>query len=324
LIVEGLVPGSWFVQGLEEWHALRSKLRTQHQEYAEKRKRAMADGIDLDDAALDFLDLSIVTNVHNADGNGTPLYGHFKYEDWIILAWRIELHLLVHAFLQDADDAERTGIPEAHAAHYYQVYYKMKLDPRKVAADGLHQTLKVLKGSMELADHKSGKMLRSKLEADVPWEDFVKDVEKYRRDRMRRIDAGDESANITFPRATPKAGAKGAGKGVAKGKTTVTVPVKRSVPEGAEEPAAKTPRLEGQSPTIKISVAKVPVTKAPVAKSPVAKAPVAKAPVAKAPVSKAPVAKAAVAKAPVAKAPVAKAPVVKVSVAKAPVAKRKA
>lgn len=312
LIVEGLVPGSWFIQRLEEWHALRSKLRMKHQEYAAKRQQAKADDIDLEDAALDYLDLPSVSNIHNADGRGTPLYGHFKYEDWILLAWRIEFHLLLHAFLRDADDAERTGIPEAHVAHYFQLYYKMKLDPRKVAADGLPQILKVLKGQLELVDNKGGKMLRSKLDADIPWDDFVKDVEKYRRDRLRRIDAGDESAHLTFPRATPKAGVKGTGKGVAKAPAKaapiVTVSIKRPPPPGADAPEAKKPRPEAESPMAKAPVAKAPVTKAPVAKSPVAKAPVAKAPISKAPVAKAP--------------PVAKV-AIKVNIAKAPVAKRK-
>merc|ERR1712136_425937 len=134
---------------------------------------------------------------------------------------------------------------------------------------------------------------------------FVRGVESYRRDRLRRIEAGDESAQLKFPKPAPKAAA----------------------PKGA--PAK--------------GVVKAPVTKAPVAKGPVAKAPVAKvacSPV-KTVVAKSPAAVTTGVKRPVVDvvanggpalkklrpegsivAKVAKTPGVNVAVAKVPVAKR--
>ena len=33
-------------------------------------------------------------------------------QDWVVLSWRYELHLLSHAFPMDAGDADRQGVPE--------------------------------------------------------------------------------------------------------------------------------------------------------------------------------------------------------------------
>merc|ERR1719263_136389 len=53
-------------------------------------------------------------------------------------------------------------------------------------------------------------ILSSELDKEMPLKDFIIGVEQYRRDRIRRIDAGDESAQLRFPKnQPPKAGAKG-------------------------------------------------------------------------------------------------------------------
>lgn len=51
-------------------------------------------------------------DLHNADGKGSPIYGNFKYEDWVVLSWRYEMHLLCHGFCLDSGD-DRQGLPEA-------------------------------------------------------------------------------------------------------------------------------------------------------------------------------------------------------------------
>ena len=33
-------------------------------------------------------------------------------QDWVVLSWRYELHLLSHAFPIDAADSDRLGVPE--------------------------------------------------------------------------------------------------------------------------------------------------------------------------------------------------------------------
>lgn len=160
------------------------------------------------------MDLSEVKNVHDADGKGTPMYAKFKYEDWLLLSWRYELHLLSHAFIRDVNDPDRQGIPEDHIAHYFQVYYKMLCQPKKLNANSIEEALKILKEPVKLVN-KGGKcrLLHSTLSEDASLEDFLKSVEQYRRDRFRRIDAGDESAQLKFPKApsaAPPAGAKAA------------------------------------------------------------------------------------------------------------------
>eukprot|EP00427_Karlodinium_veneficum_P062582 CAMPEP_0169332704 /NCGR_PEP_ID=MMETSP1017-20121227/14865_1 /TAXON_ID=342587 /ORGANISM="Karlodinium micrum, Strain CCMP2283" /LENGTH=821 /DNA_ID=CAMNT_0009427871 /DNA_START=58 /DNA_END=2524 /DNA_ORIENTATION=+ len=324
-LIEDLVPGEWFTTKLKAWHTLRSEVQKIHMEFSKKRKETPEV-----DAAANF-DIKGVTieDIHNVDAKGTPIYANFKYEDWILLAWRYELHLLVHAFAADANDSDRPGIPEDHLPNYYKIYYKTKLDPSKLGCDNLQKVFKILKlPALQLVD-KGGKskILSSELDKETSLKDFIVDVETYRRNRLRRIDAGDESAQLKFPKNTP---AKGGGKGkadapkapnaptvasapgVGKAATPPKTPapkavvanpaaaaaagagaVKRPMPPNAPPPggAPKRPRVDGETgsaPPAKPAVAKAPVGKTPVAKAPVGKTPVSKAPIGKAPIAKRP------------------------------------
>merc|ERR1740117_1698600 len=210
---------------------------------------------------------NLVDNIHDADGKGTPLYGNFRYEDWVLLSFRYELHLLSYAFAMDVNDADRPAIPEAHVAHYYNVYFKTKLDPAKMDKKTFEEVLKVLKGPCELTESELAsskcKVLKSKLDKETNTEDFVKAIEEYRRDRFRRMDAGDESAILTFPR--PVAGAKAPAKA---GPPVAKAGVKRpaSLDDADENPAKKMRPETPAGPPGKAAVAKAPVSKAPVAK----------------------------------------------------------
>merc|ERR1712241_1463194 len=116
---------------------------------------------------------------------------------------------------------------------------------------------------------------------DTPLEDLVMGVEKYRRDRGRRILAGDESARLSFPK--PVARAKGGKSGPPLGIVT-----KRSLqPEVEVESSAKRPCPEPKSPTTPPAAKPVQV-KARLAKAPVAREPAVKARVPKTPGDKAP------------------------------------
>uniref|UniRef100_A0A7S1WG85 B30.2/SPRY domain-containing protein n=1 Tax=Alexandrium catenella TaxID=2925 RepID=A0A7S1WG85_ALECA len=226
LIVDGLKPGTWFHARLKEWHKVRQDLRTSFSKYK-------SSGSDADVSAIKLEDV----DVHNCDGDGTPIYANFKYEDWLLLSWRYELHLLVHAFMEDVADPDYKGIPEEHVAHYFRLYYGIPCDLKgKLGMDGLPAVVKLLKGPVELVELKPGyKVLQSTLPMSATADDFVRSIESYRRDRARRVEAGDESARLSFPKPSAKAA------------------------------PAKAP------------VGKAPLAKAPVAKAPVGKAPVAKA-----------------------------------------------
>ncbi|CAE7809151.1 CAF1-3 [Symbiodinium sp. CCMP2456] len=75
----------------------------------------------------------------------------------------------------------------------------------KLGAKDLAEALKILKEPAQLIDAESGpRLLQSMLDKDAPFEVFVSNVEAYRRDRTRRIEAGDESAKLSFPKPQAK------------------------------------------------------------------------------------------------------------------------
>jgi len=328
-VVDDLAPGSWFKDKLSAWFGVRKRLRQGHMEFVEARKKAEAGGETFE---VSMPDLATVLDVHSAGEQGQPLYAHFKYEDWIILSWRYELHLLVHAFLTDAADADRQGIPEDHVAHYYSLYFGQQFEPTlKLGVEGIPEILKLLKEPrLELVEQVPGRrILLSRVDREAPSEDFVSGTEKYRRDRQRRVEAGDESASLSFPRQAPRphgelpvkaAPGRGVpskalpGKGAAKGGKGLPVkaaplggkgkdgkgkvPVKgapapwapaKAAPKGAKRPAEAAAAPDAAKRPRPLDL---PPGRPPApAKAPVVKAPVGKAPVGKAPVVKAPVAK---------------------------------
>merc|ERR1712136_512590 len=277
--------------GIAAWRSFRSELRDKHVQFTNKKSQAKSAGVELE-VGMCSLDAA---SVHDADEKGTPLYANFKYEDWLILSWRIELHLLATGFLNDVDDPDRLGIPEDHVAHYYELYHELKMTMKKLNCDSLPQIVKLLKEPTELiCGPGDRKFLRSTLDKETDFDVFVRGVESYRRDRLRRIEAGDESAQLKFPKPAPKPAAKGpVAKApvakvacspvktvVAKSPAAVTTGVKRPVVDVVANggPALKKLRPEG---SIVAKVAKTPgvnVAKAPVAKVAVAKVPVAKRP----------------------------------------------
>lgn len=205
VIVENLCPGSWFKQKLEEWKLARASFRQKHVDFSNRVKN--------DSALLELassIEVSDVKDVHDIDGKKTPIYANFKYEDWLLLSWRYELHLLAHAFLIDVDDAQRMGIPEDHVSHYFNLYFHASLEPRaRLGVDGLTQAVKLMKEPLILEEIRPGRrVLQSKLEKDTPLEAFVSSIEVYRRDRQRRMEAGDESAQLSFPKPAAKAAQK--------------------------------------------------------------------------------------------------------------------
>ncbi len=195
-----LEPGEWFKGKLKAWHSLRVELRKRSIEYTMKKKES----VELDNVSFDTKGVAIedIEDIHNIDLKGTPIYACFKYEDWVLLSWRYELHLLAHAFTADVADPDRPGIPVEQLPHYYSIYYKTKCDPGKLGADNLLEVFKLLKcPDVELATKGGNTMiLCSSFDKELPLKVFIIGVESYRRDRIRRFDAGEESAQLHFPR----------------------------------------------------------------------------------------------------------------------------
>ena len=254
-VVEGLTPGEWFNAKYEDWKKARRVFQNGQRDFSGRSQgdESLADKV----AAIE---LSKVKDPHDADGNGTPIYGNFKYEDWIVLSFRYEFHLLCHAFPIDAADPDREGLPEEHLEHYWKTYFHHHFDPKKLGVTNLAGVLKVLKDPIELKDMPGTRMLFSSCEKEASIDVFVVAVEAYRRDRARRIEAGDESAALDIPRAKATQPAKADGAAPQKG-------VMRSVPKTASKappkaPVAKQPAKQAL-PSGAPSVGKAPVAKQP-------------------------------------------------------------
>jgi len=145
------------------------------------------------------VDIFGIENICDMDSEGTPLFSNFAFEDWALLSLRFELHLLVHSFRHDANDPERTGIHPEHLAFYYNRYYKKALNSKNYGVETVDELLELVKDTV-LADSKS-KVAESMVTDDLETNEiFVKLTEENRRDRSRRVDAGDESAKLKFSR----------------------------------------------------------------------------------------------------------------------------
>lgn len=151
-----------------------------------------------DEMDADDLDVFGVEDVNDV-GNGEPLFGSFAFEDWALLSLRFELHLLVHAFRNDAKDPERTGIHPEHISFYYNKYYKKGISPKNYNVEKIEDLIDLVKDSVIVGV--DSKVAESQLTDDLESNDiFVKLTEESRRDRQRRIDAGDATAALKFTR----------------------------------------------------------------------------------------------------------------------------
>ncbi|CAJ1411285.1 unnamed protein product, partial [Effrenium voratum] len=116
----------------------------------------------------------------------------------------------------------------------------------KLGVTDLAGVLKVLKEPARLVEGASGRILQPTLDSETSIEAFVISVEEYRRDRLRRIEAGDESAALVVPRAKvpAKAGAKAPARVVAKApaKAIAKTPAAKLLPsEPQVRPVVKMP-----------------------------------------------------------------------------------
>merc|ERR1712226_122324 len=114
------------------------------------------------------------------------------------MSLRLELHLLVKAFTRDVDDPERPGIHESHLPFYYTKYYKKALNTKFFGMNNTTELVEMIKDTASISE--DDKILNTVLTEDVEksFNIFVKLTEECRRERQRRIDAGDETAKLRF------------------------------------------------------------------------------------------------------------------------------
>lgn len=175
---------------------LKRRRRQKKKKAAEKKEEEEEEEEEAEELKGDDLDIFAVDDINDV-GNGEPLFVDFTFEDWTLLSLRYELFLLVQAFMHDVDDEERKGVHETNLAFYYNKYYHKQLTPKHYGKDTNQALIDMVKDTASI--DKDSSVLNSNLESDVSGLDiFVKLTEEARRERQRRLDAGDETVRIKF------------------------------------------------------------------------------------------------------------------------------
>ncbi|CAE8633145.1 unnamed protein product [Polarella glacialis] len=248
---EDLTPGESFKEAWTKWQKTLAEWRRRQTEYKDPAKRKAAQAKKLADAKkkleeekkklieagdedgakaldaqaeqeakpmeIDMENLDVFTVADITDiGNGAPLFAEFLYEDWTLLATRYELHLLLHSFKKDLNDTDRPSFGEKHLAYYYNKYTKRTWNLQQFGTKTFEDFIELVKDTVTV-DSARG-FLKAEQAEDTPIETFLKLTEDHRRERERRIDAGDETAALKFSRPAPPGAARPAGgKGDSKG-----------------------------------------------------------------------------------------------------------
>jgi len=216
--IDALQPGPWFQERVKEWAKVFAEWQAKQKSYKtaqaqtakesvaqKKNEDADAKGSDEGEAKEDEFDVSeeaedvdIYTVGDVCDvGNGVPLFKDFAVEDWALLQLRFELYTLQLAYQKDVGDPERVGIHETHLAFYYNKYFRKTLTPKHFGAANNVELTNLVRDSVMWDEE--NKVLTTPLAEEV--EDithFMKLTEEQRRERQRRIDAGDETARLKF------------------------------------------------------------------------------------------------------------------------------
>ncbi|CAE6964894.1 unnamed protein product [Symbiodinium natans] len=142
------------------------------------------------------VDITAVEDVNDI-GGGEPLYSSFEAEDWALLQLRYELYLLQDSFKKDVNDPDRVAIPEAHLSFYYSKYFKKQMNLKQFGVSELADFVKLVKDTVAVSE--DSKMFSTILDDELESIDMlVKFTEESRKERQRRIDAGDETARLKF------------------------------------------------------------------------------------------------------------------------------
>eukprot|EP00927_Polykrikos_kofoidii_P053918 TRINITY_DN48438_c0_g1_i1.p1 TRINITY_DN48438_c0_g1~~TRINITY_DN48438_c0_g1_i1.p1 ORF type:complete len:747 (+),score=169.75 TRINITY_DN48438_c0_g1_i1:333-2243(+) len=183
--IESLVPGEWFKTQQAEWG---KQVKAWQAKQAEAKVAAKRAGGEVDDdAKLDVFSVEDVCDL----GNGEPLFLKFEKEDWLLLSLRWELSTLVHAFKKDAGDEDNASLPEVHLAFYYCKYFKKQLVPKLYGQQTVPEVVSMVADTVSMTND-----FLVPLNAPGSFDVFMKLAEEGRRERQRRISAGDEGARV--------------------------------------------------------------------------------------------------------------------------------
>mmetsp|Transcript_36511 Transcript_36511/g.96625 ORF Transcript_36511/g.96625 Transcript_36511/m.96625 type:complete len:782 (-) Transcript_36511:128-2473(-) len=208
--IESLMPGEWFneqqsafVKSLQEWQATSPKPAPPAPKPAaeEGAKEGAKEGEEGEETKAEpavpkeEADLMTIEDICDT-GGGAPLFAGFAFEDWALLTLRHEFQLLAAAFMKDCGDPERVGVHESHIFFYYSKYFKKQLNPKAYGKDTLPELISLIEDTVGIDG--ATKVLVSKLEGGASSSLLVKLAERARRERTRRLDAGDETVRLNF------------------------------------------------------------------------------------------------------------------------------
>jgi len=197
--IEDLRPGKEFSDKMVEFAKLCKEWQDKLKAFNATGKKAPAKKAD--DEAVDETDIYSVEDISDV-GDGVPLFENFTFEDWELLKLRFNYCLLVLSFKKDCNDPDRVGIPLDHLGFYYHKYYHSTLNCKTYGVADISELLALIKDTVAIKDG----LVVSNLSDDLDSLDIlIKLTEEHRRERQRRIDAGDETARLKFvPHAEPK------------------------------------------------------------------------------------------------------------------------
>jgi len=182
-----VTPSPWFHEQLKLWNTA----------MAEWRKAAAASQAANRGATEDDEDEPEIWGVEDVKdcGNGKPLFKCFQKEDWALLQLRFEFHLLIHAFERSVGK-ERPGIHPTVMHHYYNMFFKKPFTPAQYGQKSFADLVLLLADTVSVRDEDG--CTEAGHPGETPLETFVKLTEEARRERIARIEAGDESARLKF------------------------------------------------------------------------------------------------------------------------------
>jgi len=150
---------------------------------------------------LDVFGLENILDV----GGGEPLFSHWGNDDWTMLNLRLDMHQLMHHFEKDAKDPERNKMTVEHLPFYYQRYHKKMLNTKYYGANTVLELLNLIKDTVQVCG--KHQILEPKIAGDLDdFNVFAMLVEEERKDRLRRIGTGDETAKLNIQSSVTAAG----------------------------------------------------------------------------------------------------------------------
>merc|ERR1712232_839540 len=185
--IDDLRPGEEFQTKHAEWQKQMRDWAAKQAEGLPKVKPKSQDDDD-DSGEADVKSVTDVTDV----GGGIPLFVHFGPEDWALLQLRWDMHTLATSYKKDVNDPDRTEIPEEHIQYYYTKYHNKTYKPRDYGKETWAELCTLAADTVKVDEGK----LSIVASEDADSITFVKLTEEKRRERQRRIDAGDETARL--------------------------------------------------------------------------------------------------------------------------------